>query len=85
MITVPEQKIINHFKLEKGNTVIISSGKHTGNIGQITKVEIQSSTEDTKISVKVEKTEVTTYKRNVFVIGKDKPEISTDENKIISD
>ena len=84
MITLPDQKIKNHFKLEKGNIVIISSGKHTGQIGQITKIESTNSTEETKVSVMVDKTEVTTYKRNVFVIGKDKPEITVDESKIIS-
>ena len=84
MITVPEQKIKKHFKLEKNNTVIISSGKHTGKTGQITKVDILNSTEDTKVSVKVKDAEVTTYKRNVFVIGKDKPEIAIDESKIIN-
>ena len=83
MISIPDQKIKDHFKLDKGYTVIITSGKHTGNIGKITKVDIIKTPEDTKVTVKVEDKEVTTYKRNIFVIGKDKPEITIDKNKII--
>jgi small subunit ribosomal protein S4e len=85
VISLPDQKILKHFKLDKDYKVIITSGKHTGKTGIITKVDLIKTPEDTKITIKIDNTdkEVITYKRNVFVIGKDKSEIELNKEKTI--
>jgi len=74
-IKVPEQKIIDHFKLEKGNVAYVISGKHAGEIGTIK--EVTKGTGKIPASATLESKTGTfkTVRRYVFVIGKDKPVI----------
>ncbi len=69
-IKVPSQEIAEHLKLAEGHYCIISGGKYTGHHGKIEKIDGRM------VSVKdASGNEFTSDQRNIFVIGKDKPEI----------
>ena len=71
VIDVPEQKIKEHLKFEKGVCIYLSGGKHKGESGIIE--EIKNSI----IKVKPESGEsFETSKRFAFVIGREKPIIT---------
>ncbi|MBA3064807.1 30S ribosomal protein S4e [Candidatus Woesearchaeota archaeon] len=71
VIEVPEQKIKEHLKFEKGVCVYLSGGKHKGESGIIDEVK------DRLIKVKPESGEsFETSKKFAFVIGKENPIIT---------
>lgn len=72
-ISLPDQKILDHFELKKGNLVYITGGKHAGETGKIAEVQPGSITRKVLVTIKKEEGEVTTPFENVFVIGKEKP------------
>ena len=76
MITLPEQKIENHFKLDKGSLVLITGGKYVGTIGTISELTTVRGIESNKAVVESEGKSYKTLKDYVFVIGKDKPAIA---------
>jgi len=41
LIQIPDQKIVEHFKLEKGNTIFLLGGKHIGESGEIVNIHNQ--------------------------------------------
>jgi len=68
---LPQQKIKENIRLEKGCCIYLIGGKHSGDIGNVE--DIVSN----KITYKREKGEVIeTLKKYVFVVGKDKPVVS---------
>lgn len=70
-IQLPEQKIKEHLKFEKGSFVYLSGGKHKGESGIIDEIK------DSIIRVKSESGEIfETSKKLAFVIGKEKPIIT---------
>lgn len=75
MLEIPKQKIVEHFKMEKGHTAYIIAGKHAGEIGKIK--EIKEGTMTRKALVVFEKG-AKTIKEHVFVIGKEKSAITTE-------
>ena len=67
-LSLPDQKIVNHFKLEKGMISILIGGKHSGMIATIEEIS------DKKVIIKAAKNQkFETLKKHVFVVGKDKP------------
>ncbi len=71
VVEVPEQKIKEHLKFEKGSFVYLSGGKHKGESGVIDEIK------DSIIRVKPESGEIfETSKKLAFVIGKEKPIIT---------
>ncbi|MCK4859668.1 MAG: 30S ribosomal protein S4e, partial [Candidatus Omnitrophica bacterium] len=71
VIQLPEQKIKEHLKFEKGSFVYLSGGKHKGESGIIDEIK------DSIIRVKPESGEIfETSKKLAFVIGKEKPIIT---------
>ena len=73
-ITVPKQEIKEHYKMEKGNTAIIISGKRIASVGKI--VDVLEGTISREKIVKVvlgEGKEFQTVSENVFVVGKKSP------------
>jgi small subunit ribosomal protein S4e len=69
LISVPEQKILDHFTLAKGSTAFLTSGKHTGTIGTIH--DIQGD----RIWCAKGKEKIETRTKFAFVAGKDKPAV----------
>lgn len=68
-IEVPSQKVITHFKLEKGNTAFLTAGKHTAKIGKIEEIK------GNRIWCIHGKEKIETLKQFAFVVGKDKPAV----------
>jgi len=68
---LPEQKITDHFKLDKGMMIMLVGGKHTGMIA--TAEEIAKD----KIIIKAGKGRYEVMKQHAFVIGTDKPAIDS--------
>lgn len=74
-ITLPDQEIQKTIEMEKGNQAYIISGKHAGEILEITEVIPGTSQRDPLIELG----EITTQKRNVFPIGEKEPELEIGE------
>ena len=73
---VPEQEIKENLKFEEGVVVLVTGGKHTGELGKIQEVIVdKSSKANTVIIEKANKDTFLTLKDYAFVIGKDEPAI----------
>ena len=71
LLELPKRTIKEHIKFQKGVTICLVGGKHTGQIGKIVDVK------EDKISYKNKEGEVVeTLKKYAFVVGTDKPAIS---------
>ena len=80
LIEVPSQKILDHMKMEKANTVIITGGQNRGNIAKIKEVIIRRSREPNKVVCETKEKEFEGIKDYIFVIGKTKPIIDIKGN-----
>ncbi|MBW2979107.1 30S ribosomal protein S4e [Candidatus Woesearchaeota archaeon] len=69
LIELPSQKVLEHFKLEKGVVVYLTGGKHIGMLGKVEGV-------DKEIKLVVGDEVIETDKQFVFVVGKEKPAIT---------
>jgi len=77
LIKLPEQKILEHVKLEIGNLALIAKGK---NSGKIVKIEgIVKGVKLNKVICKLDDKKIDLVKDFVFVVGKDKSLISFGE------
>ena len=79
-IAIPSQKILDVYEMKKDNTVMITGGRHQGEIGTIEAYDVSRSPKENVITLKDGRT---TVKRNVFVVGKKKPEIEIPEVNVI--
>ena len=69
-LKIPEQEIENSFKFQEGATVLVTGGKHTGEIGKISEIIInQSSNPNTVIIENSRNENFLTLKDYAFVIG----------------
>ncbi|RLG15637.1 MAG: 30S ribosomal protein S4e [Candidatus Nanohalarchaeota archaeon] len=75
-ITLPDQQIKKHLKLEKGNIGLIIHGKHEGENGKIKEIKKIMGLQKNKATLTTAKKDIETLKDHIFVIGKDKPEIT---------
>ncbi len=66
-LTLPDQKITEHFKLEKGAQVMLVGGKHSGKIATLEEMN------NNMILIKAGSQKLEALKKHAFVIGKDKP------------
>ena len=71
MLTLPEQKISKHLKLDKKATIFLTGGKHTGEIGNV-----EDIVEDKVIYKDQKGNLVETLKEYAFVVGDTKPIIA---------
>lgn len=69
VVSVPEQKINDQLKFEKGSTVYLIGGKRVGKTGVVENIMTKTVTIKTKDGV------IETAKKYCFVVGKDKPVI----------
>lgn len=75
-LKMPEQEVQNVYKLEEGATVLVTGGKHTGEIGKISEIIInQSSNPNTVVIENSRKENFLTLKEYAFVIGENEPSI----------
>ena len=76
-LKVPEQEINEAFALAEGATVLVTGGKHTGELGTVTEIiENQSSNPNTIIIQNSAKDDFLTLKDYAFVVGNEEPAIS---------
>lgn len=68
VISLPDQKITKHYRLEKGSPAFIFSGKNVGAKGTIKEVKTRKSmTEKSTVAIRSEDKEIETLKDYVFV------------------
>ncbi|MCK5698431.1 MAG: 30S ribosomal protein S4e [Candidatus Aenigmarchaeota archaeon] len=75
-ISLPDQQIKKHLKLEKGNLGLIIHGKHEGENGKIKEIKKIMGLQKNKATITTAKKDIETLKDYIFVIGKDKPEVT---------
>jgi small subunit ribosomal protein S4e len=73
LLQLPEQKIVDHVKLENGSLVLIYKGKNMGKIGEVKEIIEVRSREPNKLICEIEGKKTETIKDYVFTIGKNKP------------
>jgi len=79
MISIPDQEIIEHLRLEEGMSAILIDGKNIGKRGVISSIEEQPGRKRRRLLVNIEDEEGKTYQSILdyaFVIGDKTPRIS---------
>lgn len=76
LISLPDQKIINHLKYGKGMLVFLTGGAHIGEIAKISDIHKYKGLQVGRVILKAEKTEYETIEDYTFVIGKEESEVS---------
>lgn len=67
LIGLPKQEIKDYIELKKKNTIFLIGGKYVGEVGIIEDIQ------NNNIVFKCDNKKLETIKKNVFVIGRDKP------------
>ncbi len=76
-LNIPDQEISDSYEFKEGTVVLITGGKHIGEIGKVNEININKSSNPNTVVVENNKKETfLTLKDYAFVIGKDKPAIS---------
>lgn len=75
-VSLPEQKITDHYRLEKGAVAYITGGTHAGRTAQIVEIQAGTLTREPLVVMEKEGESFITPKGYVFVVGRDKPVIS---------
>jgi len=75
LIELPNQKIIEHLKMDKGMLSIITAGQNRGTIAKIKEIIIGRTREPNKIICEKNGKDFEAITDYVFVVGKTKPEI----------
>lgn len=78
-ISLPGQKILDHYPLEKDNTCLVIKGKHSGKLAKIEAYEVVKSPQPNLVRFE----DFSTIKDNLFVIGREQPEITLPEVSVI--
>jgi small subunit ribosomal protein S4e len=78
-MALPEQKILAHYAFGKGMTAFITGGAHVGEFAKVEDVETIRSPRPNLVNLKSGEQPFSTVKPYVFLVGKDKPEISLPE------
>ena len=75
ILQVPEQKILDVLKLEKGVLGLIVKGANAGKIGNITEIKEGTFVLPKRVSFKLEDREIEIPAKMIMPVGKDKPVI----------
>ncbi|NPA76100.1 MAG: 30S ribosomal protein S4e [Euryarchaeota archaeon] len=75
-IKVPTQEIIGHYSLQEGSVAIITGGSHRGQVAHIKEYRV---TRNPTENIVLFEEGFETVKRNVFVVGVGKPEVTIPE------
>ncbi len=75
-VAVPDQKVLGHFELASGAAVLITGGKHVGEISHVLQVQL---TRNPRANVVSFKEGFSTDIDKVFVVGKEAPEVKVPE------
>ena len=75
-LKVPEQEIVEVYPLQEGATILVTGGKHTGELGTVSEIIENKSTNPNTIIIKNSANdEFLTLKEYAFVVGTDAPVI----------
>lgn len=69
-ISLPDQKILEHYELKKGSSVYITGGKHSGDVVEVSDIQRGSMTREILIFFKKDHGVYSTPLKYVFVLGK---------------
>ena len=75
IIKVPERKIDQHFTYAVGSLVVVTEGKHSGEIGKVKEIKVVRSSSPNTVVITTAQGEFETIENYVFVIGKDNPAV----------
>jgi len=81
-LSLKDNKITDHYPMEKGILALITGGKHIGEIATIEEITITRSPKPNLVSLKGKKGIFSTIKDYVFPVGKEKPAINLPEVRI---
>lgn len=79
-IAVPDQKIVDHYELKKGNMALLVGGKHVGELARLSRYEKSRNPRENEVHFEED---FSTSLSNVFVVGKKSPEINIPEVKAV--
>jgi small subunit ribosomal protein S4e len=79
-ITVPDQKIVGQYLLEKGNIALLTGGNHIGEFASIEKYEKIKNPKQNLVYFE----EFSTIKDYVFIVGQDKPELTVPDIGVLT-
>jgi small subunit ribosomal protein S4e len=75
LIKVPSQEIQKHLRMEKGYLGLITRGRNSGKIATLKEIITTRSREPNKVLCKLDDKEMELRKDDIFVVGKEEPEI----------
>ena len=76
-ISLPDQKILDHFKLQEGMYGLLMGGTHAGEHGEVIQISRQKMRKYSTVTIKNPQGEyIVTSLRYLLVIGRESPEIS---------
>jgi small subunit ribosomal protein S4e len=76
-VHVPDQKVQGHYPFAEGSVAVITGGSHIGEVATVKGVEVTRSPQPNIVTLTTEGgKEFRTVRDYVFVIGKERPEIS---------
>lgn len=82
-ISLPDQEVKGHLRLEAGNVAFITGGTHAGEVGEIARVDEIRSSRPNVVYLSSGDDELQTIEDYVFVVGSDSPEIVLPEVSIV--
>ncbi len=83
-LELPSQKIIGHHKFEEGAEVLVTGGRHAGEIAPIGTIEVTRSHKPNLVHLKDGDNSFTTVKHYAFPLGGDKAVIEAAEVKVVA-
>ncbi len=83
-LELPSQKILGHHKLEEGAEVLVTGGRHAGEIAPIGSLEVTRSHKQNLVHLKDGEGTFTTIKAYAFPLGGDKEVIQAAEVKVVA-
>jgi len=78
-VSLPDQKIVSHYAFGNGMTVLLTGGSHVGEFAKVNEIEVIRSPRPNLVTLKAGSEDFSTIKPYVFVVGKDKAEITLPE------
>ena len=82
IISLPDQKILKHLKLEKGAQCLITAGRNIGSWGKIKDIETKEHMlEKPTITIDTDKREIKTLRKYIFVAERDAKAAKPEKNK----
>jgi small subunit ribosomal protein S4e len=79
LVELPSLKILDYAEMNRGNIVLITSGKNSGKIGRIVEVKEGKFNVEPKLVCETENKKVEVLKKHAIVVGREEPWIKVSE------